>query len=60
MGYSRDEIATLVMKESPEMSLPHGNNVLTLGNMKTCEDVSISDELTESQKQLVRNLSAEF
>ena len=57
---SRDEIASLVMTQSPEMSLPHENNVLTLGNMETCEDVSISDELAESQKEQVRNLLAEF
>lgn len=36
---SRDAIGALVMSESPEMSLPYENNVLTLGNMETCKDV---------------------
>ena len=57
---SREEIGALVMSESPEMSLPHENNVLPLGNRETCEDVSISEELTEQQKEQVRNLLAEF
>ena len=57
---SRDAIGALVMSESPEMSLPHENNVLTLGNMETCEDVLISEELTKPQKKQVRSLLTEF
>ena len=45
---SRDEIAALVLPESPEMSLPHENRVPSLDNEETWENVLISDELTTS------------
>ena len=57
---TRDAIGALVMSESPEMLLPHENNVLPLGNKETCEDVLISEELTEPQKEQVRNLLTEL
>ena len=45
---SRDERADLVMEESPEMALPHENNVPAFGHEETWEDVVISQDLTES------------
>ena len=57
---SRDEIAALVLPESPEMSLPHENHVPPLDNEETWENVLISDELTKSQKEQVRVLLNEF
>ena len=57
---SRDEMAALVMTESPEMSLPHENNVFPFGHDETWEDVVISDDLTEGQRQQVRNLLHEY
>ena len=57
---SRDEIAALVLPESPEMSLPHENHVPTLDNEETWVNVLISDELTMSQKGKVKDLLKEF
>ena len=57
---SRDERAALVMEESPEMALPHENNVPAFGHEETWEDVVISDDLTESQRQQVKELLREF
>ena len=52
---SRDEIAPFMLPESPEMSLPHENHVPSLENEETWKDVLISDELTKSQKEKVRD-----
>ena len=57
---TRDEIAALVLPESPEMSLPHENHVPSLDNEETWENVLISDELTTSQKGEGRDLLKEF
>ena len=57
---SRDEMAALVMEESPEMPLPHENNVPPFGHEETWEDVTISDDLTEGQRSQVRNLLHEY
>lgn len=57
---SRDERAALVMEESPEMALPHESNVPALGHEETWEDVVISEDLTESQRQQVRELLHEY
>ena len=57
---SRDETAALVMAESPEMSLPHENNVFPFGHDETWEDVVISDDLTEGQRGQVRDLLHEY
>ena len=57
---SRDERAALVMEESPEMVLPHENNVPAFGHEETWEDVVISDDLTESQRRQVKELLHEF
>ena len=57
---SRDEMVALVMEESPEMSLPHESNVPPFGHEETWEDVVISDDLTEYQRQQVRNLLREY
>ena len=57
---SRDEIAALVLPESPEMSLPHENHVPPLDSEETWENVLISDELTKLQKEEVRVLLNEF
>ena len=53
---SRDERAALVMEESPEMALPHENNVPAFGHEETWEDVVISDDLTESQRRQMKEL----
>ena len=57
---SRDEAAALVMPESSEMPLPHEKSVPPLGNEETWENVVISDDITEPQKQQVRELLSEF
>jgi len=57
---SRDEMAALVMAESPEMPLPHENNVSPCGHDETWKDVVISDDLTEGQRRQVRNLLNEY
>ena len=57
---SRDEMAALVMEESPKIPLPHENNVLPFGHEETWEDVMISDDLTEGQRSQVRNLLHEY
>ena len=57
---SRDEMAALVMEESPEIPLPHESNVLPFGHEETWEDVMISDDLTEGQRSQVRNLLHEY
>ena len=57
---TRDEIAALVLSESPKMSLPHENHVPSLDDEETWENVLISDELTTSQKGKVRDLLKEF
>ena len=57
---SRDEMAALVMAESPEMPLPHENNVFPFGHDESWEDVMISDDLTEGQRRQVRNLLHEY
>ena len=57
---SRDEMAALVMEESPEMALPHENNVPASGHKETWEDVVISEDLTDSQRQQVRELLHEY
>ena len=57
---SRDEVAALVMPESPEMPLPHEKSVPLLDNEETWENVVISEEITESQKQRVRELLSKF
>ena len=48
---SRDEIAALVMPESPNASLPHEANVSPTYNKEDWRDVEISDELGDEQKQ---------
>ena len=48
---SRDKRAVLEMEESPEMALPHENDVPAFGLEETWEDVVISDDLTESQRR---------
>ena len=48
------------MEESPEMALPHESNVPALGHEETWEDVVISEDLTESQRQQVRELLHEY
>ena len=53
-------MAALVMEESPEISLPHENNVPPFGHEETWEDVMISDDLTEGQRSQVRNLLHEY
>ena len=47
---SRDEKAGLVMEESPEIPLPHENNIPPFGHEETWEDVMISDDLTEGAR----------
>ena len=56
---SRDEIAALVMPESPEMSLPHKRDVPQFTTEETWEDVVISYELSELQKIQVKKLLQE-
>ena len=53
---SRDEIAALIMPESPEMPLPHESNVPLFPNDETWKDVIISDELTVSQRQQLEHV----
>ena len=57
---SRDEIAALVMPESPEMSLPHERDVPQFTSEETWEDVVISYELSEPQKIQVKKLLQEY
>ena len=52
---SHDEIATLVMLESPEMPLPCERDVPQFTSEETWEDVVISYELSEPHKiQVIR------
>ena len=44
-------MAALVMEESPEIPLPHENNVPPSGHEKTWEDVMIPDDLTRRSKE---------
>ena len=48
------------MEESPEIPLPHENNIPPFGHEETWEDVMISDDLTEGQRSQVRNLLHEY
>ena len=57
---SRDERTALVMEESPEIAMPHENNVPAFGHEKTWEDVVISEDLTVFQRQQVRKLLHEY
>ena len=38
------------MEESPEIPLPHENNIPPFGHEETWEDVMISDDLTEGAR----------
>ena len=57
---TRDELAALVMQESPEMSLPHERNVAPIYSNETWEDVVISAELSEPQKKQVQELLQDY
>ena len=57
---SRDEIATLVMPESPEMPLPHEPDVPQFTSENTWEDLVMSYELSKPQEIQVKKLLQEY
>jgi transposase InsO family protein len=57
---SKDEIAALVMPESPSSSLPHESNVPPTYDKEDWRDVEISQELNEQQTQQVSEILEEY
>ena len=57
---SRDEVAALVIPESPNAPLPHEANVSPIYNKEDWRDVQISDELSTSQRQEAQAVLEEF
>ena len=49
---SRDEVAALVLKESPEMPLPHERDVPPFSNEETWEDVEISMDQSKRKPRI--------
>jgi hypothetical protein len=57
---SRDEVAALIMPESPNMSLPHESKVFPVDNNESWRDVVISDDLSKQEFKQVRSLLEEY
>jgi len=57
---SRDELTALVMPESQEITLPHESNVPSINSDESFQDVAISENLDESQRQQVKKLLLDY